>query len=552
MARLTNFCNSFMLTQVVGEPTHVSTSGNQSLIDHVFLSHPQQLKQCCVAPPLGTSDHNCINLRVTHRCGTTKHNKKSNRTIWRYQQADFDRANNLLNEVNWDELLEGDVDQMWYKGSNHTSVSNYRPISLLPILSKLLEKHVHGLILNHLNLRHPIALQQWGFQSKKFSVSALIDVSYNWSKALDQGNEVCAVFFDLQKAFDSVPHRSLIEKLKFIELDPFLVRWVYSYLIDRKQYVVLNGERSATCNVISSVPQGSVLGPLLFLIYINDSVCSTVLDGNCISLYADDMSYRIIDNSQDFDCVQQGIDNIGRWVAENDLHLNSAKCKFMVVTRRRTKGNPIPELLLYGQPLERVSEYKYLGVILSANLSWTPHIEKVVTKIRRMIGMLYRQFYQWSDPEALIRLYISLIRPHLEYAAPVWSPEHMKDINKLENVQKFALRVCTKQWNSPYEDLIDMCHLPELRTRRNHLSLGLLHKIINEECILPNAPLTPYSSTYFTRSHAGSTFALPYACTNVLHNLFFHRTISLWNALPPDVSTITSIPSFKHQLLYFC
>ena len=166
--------------------------------------------------------------------------------------------------------------------------------------------------------------------------------------------------------------------------------------------------------------------------------------------------------------------------------------------------------------------------------------------------MLYRQFYQWSDPEALIRLYISLIRPHLEYAAPVWSPEHMKDINKLENVQKFALRVCTKQWNSPYEDLIDMCHLPELRTRRNHLSLGLLHKIINEECIIPNAPLTPYSSTYFTRSHAGSTFALPYARTNVLHNSFFHRTISLWNALPADVSTITSIPSFKHQLLHFC
>ena len=87
----------------------------------------------------------------------------------------------------------------------------------------------------------------------------------------------------------------------------------------------------------------------------------------------------------------------------------------------------IPELLLYGQPLERVTEYEYLGVILSANLSWSPHIEKLVTTTRRMIGMLYRQFYQWSDPEALIRLYISLIRPHLEYAAPVWSPEHMHD-----------------------------------------------------------------------------------------------------------------------------
>ena len=105
------------------------------------------------------------------------------------------------------------------------------------------------------------------------------------------------------------------------------------------------------------------------------------------------------------------------------------------------------------------------------------------------------------------------------------------DINKLENIQKFALRVSTKQWNSPYEDLMDVCHLPELRTRKNHLSLGLLHKIINEECILPNAPLTPYSSTYFTRSHAGSTYALPYVRTNVLHNSFFHRALSLYGML---------------------
>ena len=120
----------------MGEPTHVSTSGNQSLIDHVFLSHPQQLKQCCVAPPLGTSDHNYINLNVTYRCGTTKYNKKSNRTIWRYQQADFDRANNLLNEVNWDELLEGDVDQMWYAWEEKFMSIMYQCIPTAKLLVK--------------------------------------------------------------------------------------------------------------------------------------------------------------------------------------------------------------------------------------------------------------------------------------------------------------------------------------------------------------------------------------------------------------------------------
>ena len=131
------------------------------------------------------------------------------------------------------------------------------------------------------------------------------------------------------------------------------------------------------------------------------------------------------------------------------------KCKVMLTSRRRTKGNQIPIFKLYGQPLERVFEYKYLGVVLSANLSWTSHIDKILAKTRKIIGMLYRQFYQWSDPKVLIKLYTkaTMVRPHLKYAAPVWSSELIKDISKLENVQKFALRVCTKQWKLPYIDL---------------------------------------------------------------------------------------------------
>ena len=184
------------------------------------------------------------------------------------------------------------------KGKNNTSPSNFRPISLLSIVSKLLEKHIHRHITSHLESHYPIALQQWGFQAKKSTVSALLDVFHNWSIALDQGYEVCAVFFDLQKAFDSVPYRPLIEKLKAIDLNPFLLKWICSYLTDRSQHVVLNGVSSPTCKILSGVPQGSVLGPLLFLIYINNSVEETMLDGNFITLYADDMLlFRVIRSS---------------------------------------------------------------------------------------------------------------------------------------------------------------------------------------------------------------------------------------------------------------
>ena len=163
--------------------------------------------------------------------------------------------------------------------------------------------------------------------------------------------------------------------------------------------------------------------------------------------------------------------------------------------------------------------------------------------------MLYRQFYRWSDTDALYNLYISLIRPHLEYAAPVWSPYTSKDINKLEAVQKFALRMCLKDWHASYGDLLERCHLTELAARRKYLSLTHFYKIINGSCIFPSAPITRYSSIYSTRSHERSQFAQPHARTNALYHSYFPSTISLWNSLPQSVTSSLSVSSFKRNLL---
>ena len=145
-----------------------------------------------------------------------------------------------------------------------------------------------------------------------------------------------------------------------------------------------------------------------------------------------------------------------------------------------------------------------------------------------------------------------MVSPHLEYAAPVWSPELIKDISKLESVQKFALRVYTKQWNLQYIDLIEKCNLTELRTWRNYLSLSLLHKIINEDRIFPNTPLVPYATMYFTHSQSANTFVLPQSRTNLFQNSFFPAcTISSWNSLPAHITTTPSTSSFKRQLLHY-
>ena len=171
--------------------------------------------------------------------------------------------------------------------------------------------------------------------------------------------------------------------------------------------------------MLSGVPQGSVIGPPLFLIYIND-VCSVELSRNChITLYADDiLLYRPIRSDQDYSDLQIDINAISDWVDNNYLHLNVQKCKFMPVSRKRTQYL-LPTLKLCGQELQKVDTYKYLGLIMSSDLSWSKHIDSICSKAKRLLGILYRLFSEHSSSDTLFKLYLSLVRPHLEYASAV-------------------------------------------------------------------------------------------------------------------------------------
>ena len=232
------------------------------------------------------------------------------------------------------------------KGLNTSSVSNYRPISLLSVLSKLLERHMHSLIHRYLMTYHPLAIQQWGFQPHKSTVSALLDATHKWSNFLDKGLEVVVVFFDLKKAFDSVPHRALIDKMKSIGLHPYLVRWTANYLTGRSQQVVLNGSSSSLLPVISGVPQGSVLGPLLFLIYIDGCANTPLNSDSDVTLYADDLSlFRPIRSPEDYDRLQEDINNLATWVTASLLTFNAMKCKYLLLSRRRSHA-VIPQLAI--------------------------------------------------------------------------------------------------------------------------------------------------------------------------------------------------------------
>ena len=231
-----------------------------------------------------------------------------------------------------------------------------------------------------------------------------------------------------------------MEKLVRLNLNPFILQWLCSYLMNRQQKVVVGGEESETIPVISGVPQGSVLGPLLFLIYIDGVTRIPLSEGSKLVLYADDMSLcRRITSPVDFNILQSDVDVVNNWVNENHLCLNTTKCKYMLITPKKRPMHP-PAILINGMPIDMVDSYKYLGLLISSDLSWSHHIDSICGKARKILGLLYRRFSHDAEPYALLQLYLSLVRPHLEYGS------HQKDINQLEGVQKFGLRICARQW----------------------------------------------------------------------------------------------------------
>ena len=324
---------------------------------------------------------------------------------------------------------------------------------------------------------------------QRSSTSALIDVLHDWFKALDDGFEVCVIFFDVQKAFDSVPHIPLIQKLANININPHILKWLQNYLTDRKQFVALEGSSSPTLQVLSGVPQGSVLGPLLFIIYLNDIV-HHISSSSKMNLFADDIAlYRIIRSINDYSALQADIDAVSDCLAGKLLTLNPSKCCHLFISHKRIYSISPPCLTLNGQELARVSSYKYLGVLITSDLMWSSHIAKVCNKTRKLIGLFYRTFYKHSTVETMLKLYCSFIRPHLEYAAAAWDPYLKKDIDLLEDVQKFALKVCNKSWNLSYEELLSKSHLASLQTRRQQFKLCHIFKIVHNFAFFPEAPL---------------------------------------------------------------
>ena len=328
-----------------------------------------------------------------------------------------------------------------HKGGSSSDPNNFRPISILPVLSKLFEKHVHEALMNFLEEYKLLYDTQSGFRPNHSCETALIHMVEQWLKALDNGELVGVLLVDFRKAFDLVDHNILLKKLELYKLNQVTLNWFRLYLSDRKQVVSFKNNTSEQKTVKCGVPQGSILGPLLFLMFINDLPLHIKVKTD---LYADDATvYEISKSKQEIERkLQLAIKDLARWCKQNGMIINTEKTKVMLITTRQRRSiiNEDLNLSLNNIQLLTVSNEKVLGVQIDNNLSWGEHVRKVTKKMSSNIWLLSKVKNYLSN-EHRVMYYKSYIQPRLDYANIVWGSTSQTNLMQIERLQKRACRI---------------------------------------------------------------------------------------------------------------
>ncbi|CAB3375200.1 Hypothetical predicted protein [Cloeon dipterum] len=419
------------------------------------------------------------------------------------------------------------------KDGEKSDLRNYRPISVTSLVGKLLEKHVRNQLAGFLDTNKALPDNQHGFRERRSCTTMLLRTLDSWTAAIDKnsGGHVHAIFLDWAKAFDKVPHQRLLSKLQHHGIDGAALEWLKNFLVGRSQFVRFGGARSEPCVVSSGVVQGSVLGPLLFNVYVSD--LPAVVKTNLVQ-YADDCTiFREVTSQDDVDELQEDLALIDIWCVNNGMQLNAKKCVAMDLSRARQPW--LPQYMIGGAALEYVSTQRLLGVHIARDLRWNHHVDVQRKKAAQTLGFAARNL-RGCTQRVKRMAYLTLVKPKLFYGTPAWHPWTKTNTEKMARTQNKALHFIHGRHVPPpekqnmlsvpaqlaYNDLLffkkSLCGLTEYNA---------MARITEGRVLRGDDPLHP-------------RLQQPPARTELGQNAFDYRIVAEWNAAPPAIKDCTA------------
>ena len=434
-----------------------------------------------------------------------------------------------------------------HKKGDRCSPKNYRPISLTSTFSRIFESILYSKILDHLFKNNLLSPHQFGFLPLRSSCSQLLSCISSWFHSLSQDKPTHIIYTDISKAFDSVSHSKLLLVLKSYGINSSVISWIKNFLSERSQQVVINSEVSSPLAVFSGVPQGSIIGPLMFLIYINDiaEFSSSLGENGGVSLFADDTKIF----SPDPNKLQTVLDQMNSWLSSRQLDLAPHKCYSLTTCISSRKPQAKPSFSINNCTISPAPKMKDLGITVSCDLKWNHHVKNIAKNASFASHQLLKSI-RTRNIWTLIKLYKTYIRPKLEYNTPVWSSN--KDIKKIEGVQvrftKYIFRRCGIPFTS-YEDRLYKLNLKSLKHRRIIYDLLLTYKIINGLSDMKFSDFFVFRSTqYNLRGNPNKINTIFKQNSDQWRSSFFNRAVKYWNALPENVASSSSLQIFKSKI----
>ena len=439
-----------------------------------------------------------------------------------------------------------------YKANDSELFNNYRPISLLSHFSKFFERVMYNRLIEFVERFEILYSHQFGFRKNHSTSLALTHLINKIASAIDQNEVTVGIFLDLSKAFDTLDHEILFSKLKHYGIDGIALQWIKSYFCNRKQFVQINQASSSELTIKCGVPQGSILGPLFFILYINDLPNSVNISETL--LFADDTSISCSHTDIDhlITVLNKELQSVDVWMKANKLSVNISKTKYVIFRPKQKRINTNIPILFDGKVLKQEQSLKFLGVHIDENLSWKTHINFLCQKISKSIGVIYRSRFYLST-KTKISLYYSLVYPYLSYCNIVWSSTYVTNLNRIFLLQKRAVRALTNaHYYSHTAPLFKQLRLLDIYNINSYYTARFMysyHHQLHPPSFLNLFVTNSQVHNYNTRSQANYR---SHPCrTNIKQFTILYQGPKLWNTLPTIVTNSESSPCFKSRMFTY-